>query len=231
MDLNKHINILKNVRLFRGIKGEDIISLMPCLRYRIKEFEKNSNIFSFGDTVESIGIVISGLCEISKESLAGNKVIVSMLKEGDMFGEVIVCREKKISPVNVKVIENSKILIISYDNIIRNCENRCEFHVRLINNLLITMAEKNYILNNKIDILLIKGMREKIATFLLKRHNQAGNLSFNIDFNRNQLADYLNVCRSALSRELSRMKEENIIDYYKNTFKIIDVNALKKIVL
>ncbi|WP_048571373.1 Crp/Fnr family transcriptional regulator [Clostridium cylindrosporum] len=230
MDLQEIVNILVKVNLFRGIEREEILKIIPCLDYRVKSFDKGANIFQAGDTVNNIGIVLSGSCEISKENVAGNKIIVAMLSSEDMFAESIVCRKNKISPVNVTSIENSKIIFISYDKIIRSCDNSCGFHVNLINNLLVTIAEKNYILNNKIDILLLKSMREKIATFLLNKQKQTGSFSFNIEINRNQLAEYLNVCRSALSRELSRMKEENIIDFYKNTFKIKDIESLKKII-
>lgn len=224
--IEESLDVLKKVKLFKGISEEDIIKLTSCLNYKVKTFEKNSSIIRLGDRVETIGIVISGECEISKEDVSGNKIIVSILNSGNMFAESIVCRESKKSPVCVTALKESKIIFVSYENIIRSCSNKCEFHVRLINNLLLIVAEKNIILNNKIDILLLKGIRERVATFLLRMYKETGQTSFNIYLNRNQLAEYLNVCRSSLSRELSRMKDEGIIDYYKNSFKIIDLKAL-----
>lgn len=202
---------------------------MPCLDYKIKEYSKGTNIILPNDILSNIGIIIDGVAEISKEDIDGNKTIVSMLGIGNMFGESIVCRENKKSPVCVSSVEDCKVLFISYDKIIRSCTNRCEFHLNLINNLLVTIAEKNLILNNKIDILLLKGLRERIATFLIRKYRETGQSSFNINLNRNRLSEYLNVSRSALSRELSRMKNEGIIDYYQNSFKIMDMNKLTKI--
>lgn len=219
-------DVLKNVSLFDGIEKNEIKSLMPCLNYKIKVFEKGSVILLPEEFLENIGIIIDGVVEISKDDIEGHKTIVSVITKGNMFGESIVCRKVKKSPVCVTAVEKSEILFISYDKIIRSCTNRCEFHIALINNLLVTIAQKNLILNNKIDILLLKGLRERIATFLIRNYKDSGNLSFTINLNRNRLAEYLNVSRSALSRELSRMKDENIIDYYQNSFKILDIKKL-----
>lgn len=229
IEINKILDTLKEVTLFNGIDENDIKSLIPCLNYRIKTFDKGSNIILPDEVVENIGIVIEGIAEITKEDIEGNKTIVSILTKGNMFAESIVCRKNKKSPVCVTSIEECKVLFISYDKVIRSCTNRCEFHVNLINNLLITIAEKNFILNNKIDILLLKGLRERIAKFLIRKYKESGQTSFNINLNRNRLAEYLNVSRSALSRELSRMKDENIIDYYQNSFKILNIKSLTKV--
>lgn len=231
MSIENYIDVLKESRLFDSIEGEDIYKIIPCLNYKIKSYSKGSSIFMEGDFVENIGIVLSGVCEITKENLAGDKVIVSIVKKSDMFAESIVCRKDKKSPVNVTAIEDTKVVFISYDRIIRSCNNKCEFHINLINNLLMIIAQKNFILNNKIDILLLKGMREKIATFLLRKYKETGKESFNIELNRNQLAEYLNVCRSSLSRELSKMQDEDIISYSKNKFIIKDIDALRRILL
>ena len=231
MGIENYIDVLKESKIFDSIKGDDIYKVIPCLDYKIKSYNKGSIIFMEGDFVENIGIVLSGVCEITKENLAGDKVIVSIIKKSDMFGESIVCRKDKKSPVNVTAIEDTKVIFISYDRIIRSCDNKCEFHINLINNLLMIIAQKNFILNNKIDILLLKGMREKIATFLLRKYKETGKESFDIELNRNQLSEYLNVCRSSLSRELSKMQDENIISYSKNKFTIKDIEALKSILL
>ena len=94
--------------------------------------------------------------------------------------------------------------------------------------MMLLLGEKNYMLNHKIDLLMLKGMREKLATYLLNEAQHQNSYAFNIPLNRNELADYLNVSRPSMCRELSRLKAEGIIDYYKNTFKILDIEQLKK---
>ncbi|MEG0502735.1 MAG: helix-turn-helix domain-containing protein, partial [Cellulosilyticaceae bacterium] len=138
---------------------------------------------------------------------------------------------RRISPVTVRTKGKTKILFIPYEKVITSCGNTCTFHIQLIKNMLMVLGEKNYALNNKIDYLILKGMRKKLITYLLAQAKVQNSMAFNINLNRNELAEYLNVSRSAMSRELSRMKEEKLIDYYKNGFKIMNVECLREFII
>lgn len=229
--IEKYVYLIMRSPLFNGINKDELMKILPCLNYSIKAYDKGCTVVYQGDKINSIGIIIDGSCEISKENPAGNKTIVTIMGLGNMFGESIACTQNRISPVSVSALNNVKILFVDYERIIKNCSNTCDFHSRLIGNMLKIIGEKNVLLNSKIDILVLKGMREKIATFMLNHYRLTGNNTFTINLNRNQLADYLNVCRSALSRELSRMKEQEIIDYTKSTFTIKNIEVLKNIII
>jgi CRP-like cAMP-binding protein len=181
-----------------------------------------------GDVVNYVGIVLSGTLEIIKENPAGARYIMSFLEPSRLFGEGIVCTSKRISPVTVRVKENAQILFIPYERIIKTCENSCIYHIQLIRNTMSILGDSNMELNYKIDLLMLKGIREKLASYLLNESNNQNSLTLQIIPNRNELADYLNVSRTSMCRELGRMKELGLIDYYRNTFRIISVDNLKK---
>ena len=145
-----------------------------------------------------------------------------------MFGEGIVCTVKRISPVTVIVKEDAKVLFIPYEKIIKSCGNSCIFHISLIQNMMLVLGEKNVNLNRKLELLTLKGMREKIASYLLNESNERGSKMFQIMLNRTELADYLNVSRTSMCRELARMKEEGLIDFYGNSFKLLNKELMAR---
>jgi CRP-like cAMP-binding protein len=224
--MQKYIAVLKNCSLFRGIEENDLKSLLKCLDSQVKNFQAEENIFLAGDKVNYVGIVLSGMVEIMKENLAGNKHILAFLEPSDMFAEGIVCTVKRTAPVTVRVKEAAEILFIPYERIIKSCGNSCVFHISLIQNMMVVLGEKNVNLNHKLELLTLKGMREKIASYLLSESNERGSSMFQIVQNRTELADYLNVSRTSMCRELTRMQEEGIIDFYGRSFKILDKKKL-----
>lgn len=227
MNLDKTISVLQQSSLFEKIEKESIGHLLNCLGIQVKSYEEQHIIIELESCVNEIGVVIEGEVEIVKENRLGDRMIVGILGEGQIFGEGIVCTKKRLSPVTVRTKTKAKIAVVPYEKIIMTCGERCSFHKQLIQNMLYVLGEKNYHLNQKIDYLILKGMREKLALYLLEQSYREGKSSFSIGLNRNDLAEYLNVSRSSMSRELSRMKEEGLIDYYKNSFKIIDEARLK----
>lgn len=227
MKLN--FDVLQQCPLFQDLSMEDIKHIVNCFDMQLKSYSADDYLLLTGEELHYVGIVISGCMEILKEDAAGNRYMVAMLHPSDLFGEGIVCTRNRISPVSVRTREASMILSIPYQKIIAPCTNACHFHSKLIYNMMLILGEKNYLLNHKIEILMLKGMREKLATFLLNESNRQHALLFSIPMNRNELAEYLNVSRPSMSRELGRMKEEGIIDYHKNTFHILKKDKLLQI--
>ncbi len=224
--MEKYYPILKNCALFRNIDEIEFGHLMKCLGAQVKSFRAEEYIFFSGDEVSSVGIVLSGVVEVMKESLAGNKHIVAFLGAADMFAEGIVCTVKRISPVTVRVKEDANILFIPYERVIKSCGNSCVFHINLIQNMMVVLGEKNVNLNRKLELLTLKGMREKIASYLLNESSIRSSSMFQIMLNRTELADFLNVSRTSMCRELARMKDEGLIDFYGNSFKVINKKLL-----
>ncbi|PYG87858.1 CRP-like cAMP-binding protein [Ruminiclostridium sufflavum DSM 19573] len=226
--MEAYIPVLSKCTLFKGIAGENLGALLSCLCSYTRSYKDNEYVFFAGNQINHIGILVSGSAEIIKENLAGNRHIMAFLDPAQIFGEGIVCTAQRISPVTIRVKEAAAILFIPYERIIKSCGNSCSFHVQLIQNMMMILGQKNYNLNNKIELLALKGMREKLAAYLLTESKSNNSLSFNITPNRNELAEYLNVSRTSMCRELAKMKEENILDYYQNSFKILSAEALKK---
>jgi CRP-like cAMP-binding protein len=226
--MEEYIKLLSNCTLFKNIREEDLGPLLSCLNSYTKNYTADEYVFFAGNEINYIGVFLSGSAEIIKENLAGSKHIMSFLGPAQIFAEGIVCTEHRISPVTIRVKENSIILFIPYERITKSCGNSCNFHVQLIQNMMMILGQKNYNLNTKIELLALKGMREKIAAYLLTESKNNNSLSFQTVPNRNELAEYLNVSRTSMCRELARMKEEGIIDYYQNSFKILSADTLKE---
>lgn len=219
--------VLSKCPLFNSIKEVDYKTLFPCINCHIKSFSNNEYVFFAGDQINYIGIVLSGSIEILKENAAGSRHIMDFLGPSNIFAEGIVCTAERIAPVTIRVKEDSKILFIPYERIVKSCSNSCAFHFQLIKNMMMLLGEKNFNLNHKIELLMLKGMREKLATYLLNETQMQNSLTFQIIPNRNELAEYLNVSRTSMCRELTRMKDLGILDYYQNSFKILSLDALK----
>ncbi len=226
----KWIETLSGSVLFSGIQGQDLKPMMECLRPVKGHFKKNEYIVITGAKFEGVGILLSGAATVLKENVLGERVIMSMLAPGDIFGEMAAFSSLNTWPATVQAQEDCLVLFLSGDKIIGNCENACIGHKRLIINMLGIVTEKALNLNKKVEYLTIKSMRGKISAFLLEQYKKHGNTTFMLPMNRNELADYLNVSRPSMSREMSHMKEDGVIDYYLSSIQIKDMGALKRMV-
>lgn len=224
--MEQYYPILKKCVLFRGIEESNYKHLLGCMDAQVKNFEDEEYIFFAGDEINHVGVVLSGRVEILKENLAGNKHIIAVLDPSNMFAEGIVCTASRLSPVTTQVMDDAKVLLIPYGRIIRSCGEGCGYHIRLIQNMMMILGEKNVALNWKLDLLTLKGMREKLASYLIKTSIENGSKTFLIHLNRTELADFLNVSRTSMCRELTRMKDDGLIDLYGRSFRILDEERL-----
>ena len=229
--MEKYYPSLLKCPLFSNISEHDFPTLLFCINASLRKYKNDEYLFLAGDEVNYIGILISGSLELIKENPAGAQHIVSFLEPTNLFAEAIVCTRNRISPVSLIARGDCEVLLIPYEKIIKTCSNACGFHLQLIRNMMIILGERNNGLFFKIELLTIKSMREKIATYLLLESQKQNALLFQIIPNRNELADYLNVSRTSMCRELSRMKDLGLIDYYQNSFKILSVDGLQRCLL
>lgn len=224
----KWIEILSRTLLFHDIELKDLSGMMNCIRPKMMFFKKNKYVALTGDKFEGIGILLEGSATVLKESVSGNRVIMSILQPGDMFGEMAAFSSFGKWPATVQAQEDSKVIFISSEKIVDNCPHNCAGHKMLIMNMLRIISEKALSLNKKVEYLTIKSMRGKLSTFLLEQYYKNEKKTFMLPMNRNELADFLNVSRPSMSREMSRMRDEGVIDYYMSSFQIKDVETLKK---
>jgi len=224
--LEQYYPILKRCALFRGIEESNYMDLLGCLDAQIKHFNEDEYIFFAGDKINRVGVVLSGTVEILKENLAGNKHIIAILDSSHLFAEGIVCTADRLSPVTAQAKEETNIMFIPYEKIIRSCGQSCSYHFGLIQNMMVVLGEKNINLNWKLELLTLKGMREKLASYLIKASYENRSNTFQIPLNRSELSDFLNVSRTSMCRELTRMKDDGLIDLYGRSFKILDKEGL-----
>jgi len=216
--MEKYLDILKKVPLFKDIEANDINSLLTCLSAKTKYFMANQTVFLAGSKSEFVGIVLSGQVQVVKEDFYGNRNIIASVEKGQLFGEAFACADLKILPVSVFVSENSEIMLIDYRRIIKTCPHHCSFNSKLIYNMLRIVANKNIMLSQKIEFVSKRTTKEKLLAYLSSEAKKAGSNSFSIPFNRQELADYLFVDRSAMSAELCKLRDSGVIEFNKNKF-------------
>ena len=218
--MKNYLEVLKNCALFDNINEKELEGLLKCLLAKHKTFKKNEFIFCEDDKPTYVGIVLSGSVCVVKEDFWGNRAILAKLGEADLFGEAFSCAEVERLPVSVVASENTQVLLIDYKRIITTCSSACAFHSNLINNMIKILAIKNIRMTQKIHHIVKRTTREKLLSYLSEQALIYKSDRFKIPFNRQELADYLSVDRSAMSNELSKLRDEGIIEFNKNEFKI-----------
>ena len=219
--MKKYPNELKNCALFSGINDGDLPVMLSCLGARAVEAEKNRVIFEEGSEAKSIGVVLSGAVQLVQDDYYGNRSIVALISPGELFGESFACARVESLPVSMIAAADCRVLLLDFSRIVTTCSNACPFHSRMIFNLLRLVAEKNLVFNQKIEITSRRTTREKLMTYLMYQAKLNKSSSFTIPYDRQGLADYLGVERSALSAEISRLRAEGVIESRKSCFTIL----------
>ena len=208
----------KNI-LFQGIPFGDLLKMLSCLSAKRMAYKKNDVILLTGDVVNIVGWVISGCVRVVREDIEGEAGILAELPAPNLFCEVFACAELEHSPISIVASEDCDVLLMDYKRIAQPCNTACRYHNQLIMNLLRAVARKSLLLNQKVEILSKRSIRERILSFLdTHRDNRK---KFNIPYNREEMARYLCIDRSALSRELCKMRDDKLIKFERNTFEIL----------
>ncbi len=207
-------------QLFSGIEGSERESLLGCLQAVRRRYKKGEMVFSAGDA-PAVGLLTSGAVQVTAEDPMGNRAIIGRMEAGDLFGEAFACAGSEHMPFSVEAAADCDLLLIDVKKILVTCPTACPFHTRLIENLMAILARKNIMLGAKIRHLSRRTTRDKLLSYLSEQAREAGSRSFAIPFNRQELADYLCVDRSAMSAELSKLRTECVLDYEKNEFTFL----------
>lgn len=207
--------------LFSCIEEPDLKAMLECMEYNIGHYKKGEIIALEEENIRYIGVLLSGAVDMIKEDFWGNKTLIVRMEKDELFGETFACGEDSLSIVTFVVSEDAKILFMPFDRIMHCCTLACRFHHRLIENMVHMIAGKNRNLMRKVEAVSKRSIREKILAYLSIQSQAQDSRYFEIPMGRVELAEYLCVDRSALTRELSKMKAEGIIDYDKNYFRIL----------
>ena len=219
--MKKYSEILLKCPLFDGISEEHLLKMLDCLGAKVEFFDKKYTVFREGDSAKHIGIVLEGSVQVVQMDFYGNRSILSKVKASQVFNEAFACAETKSLPVSVIAEEPSYIMFIDCAHILHTCQNNCGFHQKLIFNLMKDLADKTIAFHRKMEICAKRTTRDKLLCFLDNYQRTVGKNEFSIPYDRQELADYLEVDRSGLSAEISKLKSEGIIDSHKSYFKLL----------
>ncbi|MDR3053486.1 MAG: Crp/Fnr family transcriptional regulator [Coriobacteriales bacterium] len=215
------IPTLTRCPLFRGINEADLATLLSCLGATRASVAKGGFVFRAGDAARKVGVVLSGDIHIMQEDFWGNRSILARIEPGELFAEAFSCSQIDTLPVSVVATRPSEVLLVDYKRIITTCSSACTFHASLIHNMLRILARNNIGLTQKMEHITQRSTREKLFSYLSAQAKQAGSNRFCIPFDRQELADYLSVDRSAMSSELGKMRDAGILRFEKNRFELL----------
>ena len=218
--MKKIISLIQNNPLFSGIEPHELEVMLDCLEANAQAYQKEEALFLEGYAVSKVGIVVQGRVQVSKNDAQGKVSLLAELGPNQLFGEVFACAGIDHSPVTVVASEPCQVLWLNYRKIVTTCRSACAFHSKLIENMLKIIAQKNLMLNQKINILSKRTIRERVLLFLQEQGQ--GRKSVTIPFNREEMAAFLCVDRSAMSAELSKMQQEGLLTYHKNRFELLE---------
>ena len=219
--MKKYSEILKACALFNMIKEEDLLKMLNCLGAKVATFDKKYTIINEGSQAKYVGIMLSGSAQVSMVDYYGNRSIISRIEQAEMFGEAFACAEISSVPVTITANEPSEVMLIDCSHILHTCKNNCGFHQQLIYNLMKDLAIKTLTFHQKLEIVSKRTTQDKLLTYLSFQAKKAHSPSFEIPFDRQELADYLEVERTGLSVEISKLKNEGVLFADKKHFELL----------
>lgn len=219
--MKKYIPILSKTKLFSGVAEEDILAMLGCLQARKKTFKKGEYILRQGEQLNDITVLVEGNLHVQRDDYWGNRSIISTIGVGEIFGEAYVGPDSGVLLNDVVAVEDSVVLFFDVYRIINVCSSACRFHTMVVQNLFLAISEKNRQLIQKLGHMSKRSTREKLISYLSEEAKKQNSGTIEIPFNRQQLADFLSVDRSAMSSELGKMRGEGLIIFEKNKFTLL----------
>lgn len=215
-------HFLKRTMLFQGITEDEISAMLHCLHAREACFAKGARVLRMGDYAKELGLVLTGAVRIESVDAWGVTTVMGHRGAGLVFAEAYACAPDKPLLVDVVAAEDCTVLFIEVGKLVKTCPSTCSHHSRMLLNLLAILAHGNLELSSHSLVTAPRSIRAKALAFLSLQSQQQGSASFEIPFNRQQLADYLGVDRSALSAELGKMQREGLIAFDRNRFTLLE---------
>lgn len=219
--MKEYIEILKHTQLFAGVSNEEIVAMLNCLQARLLMFKKGEYVFREGEHIDNIMVLGKGKLLVQHDDFWGNRSIVNVIRIGEMFGEAYVAPESGAILNDVVAEEDSTVIFFDVRRILTVCSTACRFHAMVVQNLFFAISEKNRKLVQKIGHMSKRSTRAKLLSYLSEEAKRHNNRHFSIPFNRQQLADFLCVDRSAMSNELCKMRDEGLVKFDRNEFTLL----------
>ena len=219
--MQKYIPILKLTPLFAGVNEDEITAMLDCLQAKIGSFQKGEYIYRQGEHIHHIAILLEGSLHIQREDYWGNRGIIDVVTPGEMFGEAYATPGSGAILNDVVAVEHSTVIFFDITKILTVCSSACKFHSMVVLNLFFAISEKNRKLVQKLGHMEKRSTREKLMSYLSEEAGRQNSGTFTIPFNRQQLADFLAVDRSAMSNELCKMRNDGLLTFQKNSFTLL----------
>ena len=217
---DNYVDLVKT-SLFTGISQKEIPSLLKCMQAKCVNYNKGEFIIDKDSYVYDFGVMLSGNGRVIIWDESDRIVIITLLSKGSEIGVLLAASKDSKSPVFVQALDNASVLMIPYENVFNRCKENCRSHEFLLRNFINAVAAKGLLLHERIDCLIRPTVRGKILAFLQRLSHEQQNSLVIVPFNRNTMAEYLNIERSSLSRELSNMKHDGVLDYHRNSFRLL----------
>ena len=214
------VEMLRQIPLFAGIQEAELAGLLDCIGAQEKQFQKGELLLHRGDWTESLGLVLSGTVQVIREDFWGNRSVVGLVEPGEIFAESYALAGQPLE-VSVQAVSAGAVLFLKAERMVSGCGQVCGFHERLSRNLLSLLARKNLMLTEKMRHMARKTTREKLLSYLSAQSVRAGSPEFHIPMDRQQLADFLGVERSAMSATLGRLRDEGVLEFHRNHFRLL----------
>lgn len=219
--MKKYIPVLKRTQLFAGVSEDEIAAMLNCLQAKLCAYQKGEYIFRQGEHLSNITLLVEGKLHIQTDDYWGHHSIIQLIGAGELFGEAYAFPGSGALLNDVVAIEDSKVIFFDVNQILTVCPSACQFHSMVVKNLFFEISEKNRKLVQKLGHISNRSTREKLMSYLSEEAKKQNSSSFSIPFNRQQLADFLSVDRSAMSNELGKMRDAGLIKFEKNKFMLL----------
>ena len=218
--MKKYISVLKHTQMFSGVAEDEIEAMLSCLGARQNSYPKGAYVLHQGEYIRDIIVLVEGNLHIQKDDYWGKRSILGQISVGEMFAEAYVTPKSEAIRNDVVAVENSTVLFFDVKRILTTCSSACQFHAMVVQNMFFAISEKNRKLVQKLEHMSQRTTREKLISYLSEEARQQNSASFTIPFNRQQLADFLSVDRSAMSNELCKLRDEGLLSFEKNQFRL-----------
>lgn len=220
--MEKFIPILNNTGLFSGVNAEETAKMMGCLQARVRKFKRGEYVLRRGEKPGAVCVLASGELHIQHDDYWGNRSITGRVGVGEVFGEAYATASEETAMSDIVAVRDSEVIFFDVMRMLTVCASACKFHTEVVKNLFFSVSEKNRGLEKKIDHLSRRTTREKLISYLSSEAKRNRSSRFEIPYNRQELADYLSVDRSAMSAELSKMRDEGLIAFERNRFELFE---------
>ena len=218
--MKEFVPVLKRTKLFFGVGDEDILTMLSCLGARLRTYKKGEYVLRQGEHLGDILVLAEGSLYIQKDDYCGNRTILGHIGAGEIFGEAYVAPENGALMNDVIAAQYSSVFFFDVKRVITTCSSACCFHTMVVQNLFFAISEKNRSLVRKLDHISRRTTREKLLAYLSEEAKKQNSADITIPFNRQQLADYLSVDRSAMSNELCKMRDDGLLEFERSRFRL-----------